>query len=227
VSELLAKHLAAWTAIIIKNYGLLTDCAHLPPIGLAFKNQPYDDGSDASFQTYLSACSSIYSLEDETYDFPPIIDRPIPQAWGPPDAIPVLVNPTPSTQSVSGISQDDFDKVTRENQKLTRQIQELMNKMQAWEQKQVVPPTVVPQQLDMQSIIAATTEAVLSTMARLQQVQNPGQVVQQQIIQTGGANNSTEADDSNMVDPIFPANEANPNDESMDSCLTPERIKHP
>jgi hypothetical protein len=64
-------------------------------------------------------------------------------------------------------------------------------------------------------------------MARLQQVQNPGQVVQQQIIQTGGANNSTEADDSNMVDPIFPANEANPNDESMDSCLTPERIKHP
>jgi hypothetical protein len=226
VCKLLKKNLAGWTKIIVQNYRLSTDTAHLPPIGLAFKNQPYDEGSDSSFQTYLSACSSIYSLEDDTHDFPPITDRPIPQAWGTPDTVPDLLNSTAVSQTVSGISQDEFDRVTRENSKLTRQIQELTNKMQEWEQKQTNQPRP-PQQLDMQSIIDATTAAVLSAMAKIQS-QEQGHTAQQPIILTGGANNSMEVEEASAVpDPnIFPA-DTSFQDKSFDSCLTPPRNGDP
>jgi hypothetical protein len=212
------QHLVAWTAKTAGNYGLSPDTSDFPPIGLAFRNQPYEEGSETSFQSYLSACSSIYSLEDETHDFPPMTDRPIPQAWGSPDPIPDLLNTTTATQSVSGISQDEFDRVTRENLKLTRQIQELTNKMQAWEQKQ----TAVPQlhQLDMQSIIAATTQAVLNSMTGMLAAPMQRKEETEQESTKGGANNSTEEDDIAMSVDTFPANQTDP-DASFDSCLTP------
>jgi hypothetical protein len=52
VCELLKNNLSNWTAKITKDYSLTMDTSHLPPIGLPFKNQPYDDESDGSFRSY-------------------------------------------------------------------------------------------------------------------------------------------------------------------------------
>ena len=66
--------------------------------------------------------------------------------------------------------------------------------MLQWEQRQSTQPST--QQMDLQSIIAATTEAVLKTMSQMQvnaQTSNETQNNLQQ--QQGGANNSP---DTNM-----------------------------
>ena len=84
VCEFLKTNLSEWTRKVTGTHNLLTDTSYLPPIGLAFKNKPYDDESDGSFRSYLSACSSIYLIEDDTLDFPPFSNKPIFQAWGNP-----------------------------------------------------------------------------------------------------------------------------------------------
>jgi hypothetical protein len=213
VCELLKHNLETWTRKIVKGYELATDTAHLPSVGLAFRNQQYDEGSDSSFQSYLSACSSIYSLDDSKHDFPPLADRPITQAWGSP-LVPDTLNTTTATHSVSGISQDDFDRVTQENQKLTRKLEELTSKMDAWEKREVPPPE---HRLDMQQIIAATTEAVLASMQRVTQKRQRDDHNQQE--QQGGANNSIMQEDR---DPGI----ANL-DTSFDSALTLRECEYP
>ena len=53
VCELMKHKLAVWTQKIQDDHQIASDTKHLPPIGLAFKNQQYDEVSDTSFQTYL------------------------------------------------------------------------------------------------------------------------------------------------------------------------------
>ena len=66
----------------------------------------------------MSACSSIYTVQDEMYDIPQAPTRPAPQAWG--NEIPKDVVSATTTHLVSGISQDEYDKVSRDNAKLAR-----------------------------------------------------------------------------------------------------------
>ena len=82
-----------------------------PPPSLAFKGQQWDEDSQGSFNTYLSACSSIFSLNDVDFSNPPPSTNPSTQAWGPPDKIPTSFNLTADTQVESGVSQDEFEKV--------------------------------------------------------------------------------------------------------------------
>ena len=187
VCDFLKINLNNWAKQATQTYNLSTDTSHLPPVGLAFKNQPYDDESDGSFRSYLSACSSIYSIEDDNLDFPPITNKPVVQAWGNPLPVAQVNTSTTATNSVSGISQDEYDRMARENQNLNQKIEELTNKMKMWEQKksQSTPP-----QIDIESIVAATAEVVMQRMIRMQAA-NIQQVEDDNTEQlTGGANNS-------------------------------------
>ena len=219
VCDQISRNLVNWTKKVAADQTIATETPESPPVGLAFRNQPYDDGSETSFQTYMSACSSLYSVEDNTHDFPPITYRPIPQAWVPPTPVPNQLNTTKITHSVSGISQDEFNRVTRENLKLTRKIEELTSKMTQWEQRQTQPQV---QPMDLQSIIAATTKAVLETMTQLHL--NPQQMGDQHHLQQlqGGANNSTDVPilDMSAIDVLNP-------DMSLDSEWTPKPNDRP
>ena len=74
--------------------------------------------------------------------------------------------------------------------KLTRQIAELTSKMNTWEQRQ--PAQLSMQSVDLQSIIAATTKAVLELMNNGQENQNPSNNRPQQPT-AGGVNNSNQS----------------------------------
>jgi hypothetical protein len=236
VCDLLKNNLSNWTAKITNDYSLTMDTSHLPPIGLAFKNQPYDDESDGSFRSYLSACSSIYSLDDDTHDFPPITDKPMVQAWGP-APIPEVLHSTAS-QSVSGISQDEYDRMARENQNLNRKIEELTIKMKSFERQK---PTTTPP-IDIQSIIDATTSAVMSQLMRMQDASQPTDNMEEEIQQPltqprEGANKRRATDDvEENEQPQGGANNSNQEeidpreaalDVSMLSTATADPDEHP
>ena len=215
------NNLNNWTAKISHDNALHPDTSEFPPIGLVFRNQPYEDSSNGSFRSYLSACSSIYSVEDNTYDLPPSDDRPIPQAWGHSASVPDVLNTTTATQSVSGISQDEYDRMACENQKLNRKIEELTSKMTSWEQQQ---PVNIPQPLDMQSIIAATTEAVLRQMLALQHSSQPLNNTHNNQKPHGGANNYTHPAIGLDISETMEHNTLNM---SVDSELTQKPNNHP
>jgi hypothetical protein len=83
VVEIVKNGLGPWMTKYATDF---TTPANFPRASLAFKNRNYEDqsdGSDASFATYLSACSSIYAVNDDVeYDGPPAATNAAPQAWG-------------------------------------------------------------------------------------------------------------------------------------------------
>ena len=159
---------------VIKNSADYPSPKSFPPPSLAFKNQAYDEeseGSQTSFQSYVSNCSSIYTVGDETYDDPPPQNNPAPQAWTGNSKIPELLDTTVSTPADSGISQDEFDKVQRENTKLSKKIDDLTSQVTALlqSQQQKAPNKY---EMDMEMIVAKATEAatnaVMLSMQKLQ-----------------------------------------------------------
>ena len=76
------------------------DFLNLLKCSLASCHHSYDDDSDASFNTYLSACNSMYSIYDNAYDTPPINNSPATQVWDDPDAMPRNINPVHHHQQV-------------------------------------------------------------------------------------------------------------------------------
>jgi hypothetical protein len=90
VVEVIKLGLDPW----MENYKEFPPLATFPKPSLAFKNRGYEEeseGSNASFDTYLSACSSIYSLNDDTnYDVAPPSTIAAPQAWGGTVSIPTV-----------------------------------------------------------------------------------------------------------------------------------------
>jgi hypothetical protein len=144
----------------------------------------------------MSACSSIYTVQDEMYDSPPPPKGPAPQAWG--NEIPKELQSTTATHLVSGISQDEYDKVSRDNAKLARKVDELTLQVKALlDLNTPVIKMPAPAPLDIQGIIAATTEAVLQAIYAHQR-------------QIEGSEEET---------PFFPPGEIDP-DMSLDSELT-------
>jgi hypothetical protein len=167
----------------MENYKEFPPPATFPKPSLAFKNRSYEEeseGSNASFDSYLSACSSIYSLNDDTnYNVTPPSTIAAPQAWGGTVSIPTVLDATISTPANSGISQDAFDNVTQDNLKLNRKVdeltttvQQLLSKMSEMLEAQTAPtrptPTPTPVLLTryIEQIIAATTRAVMESYAR-------------------------------------------------------------
>jgi hypothetical protein len=150
-----------------------------PPPDLAFRNKMYDEGSEnsgASFASYMSACSSIYTVDNDDFDLPPAPTNAAPQAWGNVSRIPELLNSTVSTPANSGISQDEFDKVTRENAKLLRKLDELNKKFDDFVTARAPsnnpPPSAVPP-FDLNQMAATITATVLRSIAQAQQSTPP------------------------------------------------------
>ncbi|KAL7574196.1 hypothetical protein ACA910_014871 [Epithemia clementina (nom. ined.)] len=144
---------------------------NLPPPGLAFHNSSSDSQSDHSYQSYFSSCSSMYTLQDESFDDPPQLAGPVSQAWGPPPSSLRTLTPSPVS---SGVSQDEFDHVTQENARLARKVDELTDQVKSLlaqmntqhMTRSFAAPTHGPPTPDLQAIIAATTQAVLAQLSQ-------------------------------------------------------------
>ena len=138
---------------------------NFPPASLAFKSNNYEEeseGSIASYSSYASSCDSMYSNTEGEHDEPPPSNNPAPQAWTGESKIPEVLDKTVVTQANSGISQDAFDEVQRENKKLTRQIDTLTSQVQQLIESQKQRDTV--KEPDFAMIIKQAAEAAVQSM---------------------------------------------------------------
>ena len=130
----------------LDNQTISEDTSHFPEVGLAFKNQIYDDDSDGSFTSYVSMCESMFTVDNDNYNLPPATNRPVPQAWAPPDSVQAPIRHTAT--HVSSIT--ETDKVTRlenENERLTRQMADMATKiadLQKNQSRTASPPKSTP-----------------------------------------------------------------------------------
>ena len=92
---------------------------------------PYEDYSDATFSTYMSAFTNMYALQDDSCNQPPQFNGPSPQLWSPPSTVSYAATVSISDTSPSQISHEAFDKVTQENACLSQQVNELVAQVSA------------------------------------------------------------------------------------------------
>jgi hypothetical protein len=122
-----------------------------PTPGLAFKNRIADSDSERSFASYMSACSSVYSLAETEppYDAPPAPTIPSPQAWGTPSTT-ILAS---STTPVSGLSTESTSEAEKVQKELS-DIRLLLSKLE----KSVQP-------VNMEQLVIAAAQVVIQAMA--------------------------------------------------------------
>ena len=152
VTTALDTNLASWTCFYCEQENILL--GPLPPPSLAFRTQPYEEHSDATFSTYMSAFTNMYAIQDNSCDHPPQCNGPSPQSWSPPSTVSYAAMVSISDTSPSQISQEVFEKVTQENARLSRHIDELVAQVSDLVQQskcpgvdpitQVNPPTSLP-----------------------------------------------------------------------------------
>ena len=129
VTAALDTNLASWTGLYCEQENITL--GPLPPPSLAFRTQPYEDHSDATFSTYMSAFTNMYTLQDDSCNHPPQFNGPSPQSWSPPSTISYTATVSISDTSPSQISQEAFEKVTQENACLSRHVDELVAQVSA------------------------------------------------------------------------------------------------
>ena len=125
----LETNLAAWTHFYC-NWENIT-LGTLPPPSLAFRTQPYEDHSDATFSTYMSVFTNMYALQDDSCNQPPQFNGPSPQSWSPPSTVSYAATVSTSDTSPSQISQEAFNKVAQENAHLSWHVDELVTQVSA------------------------------------------------------------------------------------------------
>ena len=134
------ENLSRWSEEVCEANTIQTGYSFLPR--LAFKkNKYYEDDDDdesraSSFQTYMSACSSLYNADDEDCMSPPSDSAPVAQAWVCPIQIKTVVAGQKMEEAQSQITQDDYDKLKLENDKLTREIRELKDQFKQFMEDQ-------------------------------------------------------------------------------------------
>ena len=69
-------NLVAWTRFYCDREDITPGT--LPPPSLVFRTQPYEDHSDATISTYMSAFTNMYALQDNSCDQPPQFNGPSP-----------------------------------------------------------------------------------------------------------------------------------------------------
>ena len=126
VTAALDTNIASWTHLYCEQENITLGSLPPPPPPLAFRTQPYEDHSDATFSTYMSAFTNMYALQDDSCDHPPQFNGPSPQTWSPPSTISYAATVSISNTSPSQISQEAFEKVTQENAHLSRRVDELV-----------------------------------------------------------------------------------------------------
>ena len=125
----LETNLASWTRLYCNQENITLST--LPSPSLAFRTQTYEDHSDATFSTYMSAFTNMYTLQDDSCDQPPQFNGPSPQLWSPPSTISYTTTISISDTSPSQISQEAFDKVTQENSHLSQRVDKLVAQVSA------------------------------------------------------------------------------------------------
>ena len=111
---------------------------HAPSV--AFRNPRLNDGLDndddstdeGSFQTYLSACTSVYTVDDGSFEDdgvgnhrPPFTNsRPATQAWTNPLPIDTVVATSTST-TPSQVSHEEYDRLKNSHDRLLDEMAEL------------------------------------------------------------------------------------------------------
>lgn len=129
VVKTLDTQLLLWAKFYIDQKTI--DNNDLPNAYLLFKSKFQDNESDSTFGLYLSACSSMYSVHDNPLSDPPVDSIPVTQAWGVPKK---LTNPLPEPPST--VSQEEFEKVSKENKQLSLQIGDLQEQFSLLLQQQ-------------------------------------------------------------------------------------------
>lgn len=136
-----------------------------PMPSLAFKSTNLDADSGGSFQTYLSACSSVYSVTDEYYNKPPTSNAPQPQAWGN-TSVPIFIeSPTTIVLPISTYSPETFEALQQRNIKMEKEIAALNSTVQQLlrerENSTPISPTPSPQSFpQLNDIVAAVVKAL-------------------------------------------------------------------
>ena len=125
----LETSLASWTHLYCNQDSITL--GSLPPPSLAFRTQPYEDHSDATFSTCMSTFTNMYALQDDSCNHPPQFNGPCPQLWSPPSTVSYTTTVSISDTSPSQISQEAFDKVTQENTHLSRHVDKLVAQVSA------------------------------------------------------------------------------------------------
>ena len=68
VTAVLDTNLASWTRLYCEQENIIL--GPLPPLSLEFRTQPYEDHSDATFSTYMSAFTNMYAIQNNSCDHP-------------------------------------------------------------------------------------------------------------------------------------------------------------
>ena len=137
VTDTIATNIASWNNFYLQENQDIMLPKDYPTPDLAFRNQPNDDDSGTSFLSYMSACNSIYTVEDTTFNAPPDSEGPTTQSWGTPGSgVPLTIANTPST-AVSSIGQQsqEVTRLTQANAKQARELTELREQLQSLAQQ--------------------------------------------------------------------------------------------
>lgn len=156
VVKTLESPLLNWVKFYIKENTIDNSPFENPSI--SFKNWYQEEESTGSFGSYLSACTSLYSINNKLNNDPPTDTNPAPQVWGTPPSI-ATTSATPST-----ITQDEFTKVLEENKQMAQQIKALQQqvlsllKQDTKSQSTTSPPQPAP---DLQKLIITIMQQVI------------------------------------------------------------------
>ncbi|KAL7581692.1 hypothetical protein ACA910_022236 [Epithemia clementina (nom. ined.)] len=136
---------------------------------VAFRNQPYDDSSGSSLNSYMSACTSCY-LDDSALKTSGSTDSyaytsgPAPQAWSSPVPVPTIVEMAPLANTSGLTTQSTLDQVNAEIAQLNRELQELRNQMSqiVWTQQLQAQAAASPPPVDYGAIVTLVIETLVS-----------------------------------------------------------------
>jgi hypothetical protein len=182
VKEYLEAHLPSLIEDIIRDENQVQ--IH-KKVGLGFKNpnnEEDDVSSDGTMDSYLSVCSTVYGNEEEDecneeFFEPPQQRSPAPQAWGT-GAIPESVTQASTSQSISGVSNGEFESLRADNIRLTKQLEQTQAQIQLLMRSNQqgaatatpTAPTSTIQGLDLEKIIsdAAIKAAAIAAKAAVE-----------------------------------------------------------
>ena len=120
----LETNLADWTRSYCEQENVLLGHLHHP--SLAFRTQQYEEHSNATFSTYMSAFTNMYAIQDDSCDHPPQFNSPSPKSWSPPSTVSYAATVSISNTSPSQISQEACEKVAQENAQLSHRVDALV-----------------------------------------------------------------------------------------------------
>jgi hypothetical protein len=137
VRKILEENLQPWVDQYCNESNHMID-PNFPPVSLAFKKPVSDAESTGSYDTYLSACATIYSniTMDDFPDFPPQPFDDLPQEWemalptrDTPQPRTPREHPSPSTHEQT-VSLSQFQSLQEANATMAQTIRELQSQLQ-------------------------------------------------------------------------------------------------